>query len=64
MSVLKIVTAHKHKGACAMAERDEGKTSQQCEKGHASVKMDVTEVTTDKYHGLGDIVTLNVGGKK
>jgi hypothetical protein len=30
----------------------------------ASAKMDVSEVPTAKDHGFGDIVTLNVGGKR
>ena len=30
----------------------------------ASAKMDVSEVPMAKDHGFGDIVTLNVGGKR
>lgn len=46
-----------------MVDRDETK-SEQCEKGQASDKMDVNEVPTAKDHGFGDIVMLNVGGKR
>lgn len=38
--------------------------SEQCGKGKASSKMDLNEVPTAKDHGFGDIVMLNVGGKR
>lgn len=43
-----------------MADRDETK-SEQCQ---ANDKMDGNEVPTAKDHGFGDIVMLNVGGKR
>lgn len=38
--------------------------SEQCGKGQAGDKMDLNEVPTAKDHGFGDIVMLNVGGKR
>ena len=44
-----------------MAELDTGHRE---EKGQALVKMDGSGVPTTKENGFGDIVTLNVGGKR
>ena len=42
----------------------DGKVDQQPSGREASTKMDVSEVPMAKDHGFGDIVTLNVGGKR
>lgn len=46
-----------------MEDHGEAK-SEQCGKGQASSKMDLNEVPMAKDHGFGDIVMLNVGGKR
>ena len=42
----------------------EGSASEGSSKGEAGFKMDAGEVPAAKDHGFGDIVTLNVGGKR
>lgn len=42
----------------------DGKTSRKDDKAQAGVKMDVTDALTAKENGFGDIVTLNVGGRR
>ena len=58
---LKIVTARKQKMAAQMADSE---ACQQSDKGEGGVKMEACEELTAKDHGFGDIVTLNVGGKR
>ena len=42
----------------------EVKASQERGQGETGVKMEPSEAPTSKGHGFGDIVTLNVGGKR
>lgn len=43
---------------------DTGKTGHREGKGQAGVKMNANDVPTAKENGFGDIVTLNVGGRR
>ena len=68
-AVLKIVTCARSGRGCSKnsqlhrAQMADSKAGQDGGK-EASAKMDVSEVPTAKDHGFGDIVTLNVGGKR
>lgn len=61
-SVLKIVTDRGPEPFIrTMADQ---KLDQQSVRGQGSTKIDMSEVSTTKDNDFGDVVTLNVGGKR